>query len=984
MKKTLFILLITFIGFSAFTQNRSVKTITDFNKSTEKIFSNEVPIQKEPQITKGNAEILWQINEQYAIGGDVIISESNKIALTWNTNDQYAALYEDSNIPIWKIDLIGDYDINCNLRSNKLGNLYLIIGETTVKVVDENGNIINTLNLGAYARGSVVASDGEGFYIAYSSGNNSIVQFYNKTEESPVWETEIIGNVVEMNIDDNNTRIVVPVSAPDKKMYVLDPETGEILQDDIYYYSNSPTQAPALSANAEYLAFADFTGYATLLHWENDKYEQVWRTSVSYGEETSTWGSGIAISKDGSYIAIGTLGFVPSGYAGRVFLFNNYSPNPIWIYTDVGDEVSNIDMSDDGSLIACATYGPMDHSTSDFFVFRKQSNVPLIELNTPGSLEYVDMNGDGSLCITSGKAVHVREMGWGGNAYCIYSTPTNSGTISGTITLNGSNDNSGVKVSLKDIDDYYEFTNEDGNYKIKYIPEGTYNVKISKVGYEPIEYNEIVVEAGEITTLDGILEPMGEPITNLYASKGSDLTVKLRWDNYNNNCDGYAIYRKESLQDYFGEPIGFVDQNINTYNDESALPTINYYYAVTAILDDDKESPFSNIDLGYVSTNYITRVINAYEGTEPIVDGIINEDEWNDSFILDASDFLGASNEIEPIGTVTVYVKVSGSRLYLALKDISDTQLSEGDCISLYIDNNNDKQFPEEGDDSEGNYWFKFVNNEAEVTYRPIYKGGSVGSVIPVPSAELAFSDVEGYVTLELSLEFGDEPYMITPSEDNNSGLYFYYRSDGDDYHAYWPHDNLDTFNPIGYNTINYFAESSTPLPPENLRINDSFIESSLFVPIIWDMPEINDFDHFNVYINSDEVSCEVLGTEVVLDVEENTDYSVYVTTVDRRGNESEPSEILTFNTTNIEDNKENETNIIIYPNPAKTIVNIETELNGKSNIYIIDIAGKFIKQTTINDSKYFSIDVSNLKSGVYFITIKQENFIAIKKIIIE
>src|SRR5690606_38990724 len=103
------------------------------------------------------------------------------------------------------------------------------------------------------------------------SGNNTIAQFYNKTDTSPVWETELIGRVAHMNVDDNNTRLIVPVCAPDKKMYVLDPETGEILQDDIYYYNNSPSQAPALSANAEYLAFADFTGYATLLHWENGK-----------------------------------------------------------------------------------------------------------------------------------------------------------------------------------------------------------------------------------------------------------------------------------------------------------------------------------------------------------------------------------------------------------------------------------------------------------------------------------------------------------------------------------------------------------------------------------------------------------------------------------------------------------------------------------------------------------------------------------------
>lgn len=985
MKRTLFFLLISIICFNAFTQNKSVKTINNYKTGTEKIFSDNVFDRQNPQqSTRGNAEILWQVNEEYAIGGDVTISESNKIGIIWTLNDKYCAVYEDTNIPIWQIELTDDYDIQCDFRSNKLGNLYLIIGGTTVKVVDENGDIINTLNLGAYARGSVVAPDGEGFYIAYPSGNNTIAQFYNKTDTSPVWETELIGRVAHMNVDDNNTRLIVPVCAPDKKMYVLDPETGEILQDDIYYYNNSPSQAPALSANAEYLAFADFTGYATLLHWENGKYEQVWRTSVSYGENTGTWGGGNSISADGSYIAIGTISFLSDGYDGTVFLFNNYSPNPIWIYPNVGGDVASIDMSDDGSLIACATYGPIDNSTADLLIFRRQSNIPLSELNTSGSLTNVDMNGDGSLCIASGKAVHVYDMGWGGNAYCIHSTPTNSGTISGIITLNGSNENSGAKITIHNIDDYYEYTDEEGNYSIKYIPEGTYNITVSKTGYEPIDFNGVEVTAGETTNLDAILEPMGEPVTNLYASKGSDLTVKLRWDNYNNSNNGYAIYRKESLQEPFGDPIDFVDKNQNVYNDVSALPTFDYYYAVTAILDDENETPFSNIDLGYVSTAYITNVINAYEGTAPTIDGIIENDEWKDAFIFDASDFLGASYDIEPIGTVTVYAKVSGSKLYFALKDIADTALSEDDCISLYIDDNNDKRYPDDGDDSEGNYWFKFKNNDVEITYRPLYNSGGTGTIIPVPNAELAFSESEGYVTLELALEFGDEPYMITPSDDNNSGIYFYYRSEGTDYHAYWPYDNLDTFNPIGYNTINYFAESSTPPAPENLRFDDSFIESSLFVPIIWDMPQIDDFDHFNVFVNSSDIIYEVLGTEVVLDVEANADYSVYVTTVDRRGNESEPSNILSFDTNNIEDNKVNVTDVIIYPNPAKSVVNIKTDLNGISDVSIIDISGHLLKQVKINNFSNFLIDVSNLTSGMYFITIKQDSLIIIKKILID
>lgn len=74
---------------------------------------------------------------------------------------------------------------------------------------------------------------------------------------------------------------------------------------------------------------------------------------------------------------------------------------------------------------------------------------------------------------------------------------------------------------------------------------------------------------------------------------------------------------------------------------------------------------------------------------------------------------------------------------------------------------------------------------------------------------------------------------------------------------------------------------------------------------------------------------------------------------------------------------------IFVYPNPATTILNFDVKNNiAISAITINDITGKEIYKASnaINNS----IDVSNLSSGVYFVTFKSDNNSVVKKFIKE
>lgn len=955
-----------------------VKTVTTPN-GTKTEFSQEVVQNNNSRAFTSTAEVVWSKSEEYGIGGDVSISkETGNGVVNWETNDARMEAYSMTGTSVWNIPTTTDWPFTA---ANKAGSLYAIVEGTTLYTIGAEGNTLGTVNPGGDIKAAVINTEGTAVYIGYDNGTTGGVARYAK-DGSLEWSTDMPSGIVGINISDDESKLIM-TCAGTNTLYVFDPESGDVLQDGIYYYQNSPSQSPGMSYDGEYIAWGDFDGKGHLYRWNGEQYEEVWSANITMSGQSSTWGYGCAVSSDGSTIVLGTLGFVADGYDGYVFVFNNYSGTPLWSAQTKGP-VNAVDVSADGTLIAAASDGPMNHSTGDLLIYRRQSNAVFLEVNTAGSMTNVDLTDDGTLCIGAGKGVHSYEMGWGGNAYLIKSTPSTAGILSGVITLNEVSDFSGAVVTIEGIDDYYEYTNADGEFTIKYIPEGTYNVTISKTGFISQTISNVEIIANETANIEATLESAGSPIHNLYATKGVDNFVEIRWDEYQDSFEGYNIYRKDHINANFTEPLATIGTDVNTYNDETAIPTKSYYYAVTAILDGGAETPLSNIEEGYVSTGFLTDVIEVFNGTAPTIDGTLSDDEWTDAFKADISDFSGISEGIDPIGTVYLYLKTDGNKLYMGIEDFSDTELSENDCLALYFDDNNDHVYPAAGNNSEGNYWFKYSGGTGILQYRPIYADGNTGDVFAIDGAEVAFSDAAGHVTGEFVLEFGNEDHQIKLGDEDASSVYLFYRSSGSEYHAYWPYDNVDTFNPIAYDTFKFFVNNETPDAPTNLHVDESILGKVNYVPVRWDMPEINDFSHFNVYVNSDQVTNTTLGTEVILDVESNTDYSVYVTTVDMSGKESEKSETLTFHVGNINVEEIAERKVSLYPNPASSVVYIESEMIGAATAAIMDMAGRLVKRVNISDMQNASINVEDLHQGLYFFTIQQDNIIIIRKVTVK
>ena len=78
---------------------------------------------------------------------------------------------------------------------------------------------------------------------------------------------------------------------------------------------------------------------------------------------------------------------------------------------------------------------------------------------------------------------------------------------------------------------------------------------------------------------------------------------------------------------------------------------------------------------------------------------------------------------------------------------------------------------------------------------------------------------------------------------------------------------------------------------------------------------------------------------------------------------------------------EEQNQNISIYPNPVSSILNIDISNNTNVTVTISSIAGTILKEI-YTESKNLNIDVSNFQSGVYFVSISDENTVKKYKIL--
>lgn len=978
--------LVMILSNNALSQNKASRVVTDPVVGSYVETTDSRPHISEQRFQSRGTNILWEEHQDYAVAQHVyqipaMASKSDfNYLINWSLNERRISRYTESGNDEW--DFPTD-DSFTKLFTNAEGTLIAVADGNMLYALDPiSGEPTWSFNAGGGVKHVCCSNDGSTLYILVGDRDGqNYYECYTVGVNTPQWSMVAPTNPVIAALSEDDSKLVVCFGSNLKLAYVIDPATGATLQDNIYYYSNSPSQEPGMSANGEYLALTDFSGKGYLYKWDGSQYIQQWNVSLAGPGSSSTWGEACCVSADGSTIAFGTLDFVTDGYDGCLYVFNNYSSEPIWTYTGMGDEVCYIDMTPDGSMIAVATWGPMDHSKPDFYAFLRNSNEPITTMNTAGAGEYLDLSNDGSRCIIGGKGVHPREYGYGGQIYLVDPRPDHSGALMGHVNLVGTDDNSNVTISIEGLDSYHTSTDIDGNYSIRFIPAGTYHVTASKPGYIA-QTQETVIAADEVSTLDFEMESCGSPVSTLYASQGaSTYSIDLSWT-YHHDCIGFNVYRTSSESAPFTTPIAFVENDpyYMHYEDRDITASITYYYAVTAVLEGNLETPFSNIASGYASIANIPMEIDVYQGTAPTIDGVIGEGEWDDAFVADVTNYLLPA----PAGTVILRFKMNGNMLYGCSENFADTEWNDNDGVAFYIDDNHDGSFPEQGNDSEGNYWMYYGSTGNTVRYRPIYNTGGVGTTINLPEEIIACGMNDGHEVIEFALPIGGDEYWQINPNDNKCGFYLFVRDAATaTMYGKWPATNEDTFNPAFYSTLNFGVADETPGAPSNVRIEEMYpVWHGLFAPIQWDAPDDHDISHYNVYVDG-ALFYEAVGTQMYFMGNENTTYSVYVTAVDYTGHESAASNTIEvhFGTYDVE---ELDDAMVIYPNPVSHVLNISSTIQGAATIRMMDITGRVVRTLTVDSINEARLSVDGLTTGVYVLSISGDDYHVARKLIVK
>ncbi|MBL7032670.1 MAG: T9SS type A sorting domain-containing protein [Candidatus Delongbacteria bacterium] len=927
-------------------------------------------------------ETLWEFEDPSAIVSYTRVSSvSGGSFVGWWLNNERVSYHTDSAIPVWENPILNcDWDVIVDMVPD--GSLLAAVDGPVVQIYTPDSSLpAYELNIPTQPNGMELSPDGTLIYTAESNtqDDSSTVSCRDIVSGDLVWEQRFLGGSQKLVLSgDGNTLLFTQYGGPASAIWGMHAADGEVF----FQAANSTQNPPAISHDGGVMARGDYSGYIYAYQFDSEagSYEEIWNFHVG-GGGTSVWVGGVTVSADGGTIAAGTMVFLTEGYDGEIYLFNTPSPQPLWVYEHVGDYVVALDLSADGAILAAASWGPLDHTTADFLLFRRDSNLPIYTITTPGSMMALDLAADGSRCIVGGKAVHARQMGSGGLLYCVESDP-GGGEIAGNVHLEGMENHSGARVEVPDLEGYLALSDSAGDYLIEFVPAGSWVVQASCIGYNTV-LEPVVVADGETSTQDFALFPNSSPPSGLTASQGAGLGIVLNWiEPPTDDYIGFNVYRKSLVQEPYPDiPVATLEASELTWTDLEAMPTRNYYYVVTSILPGDLQSPFSNEAVGWTSSGFITQEVPAWTGTTPTIDGELSAGEWDDAYRLECSDFLGTyDNSWTPVGSVQGWFKVNAefTELYVAFINQNDTVLEDHDEIGLYIDDNNDRIFPPQGlrDDSEGNYWAAYYASGAVIKYRPLYAGGGAGTVMFLDDPQIAVSDATGYLVYEFVLPIGTLDWEINPDPNGQSGFLNFTLDDPDEFDGWWPAAAMDPFDPSHYGTLSLGAEPQLPQPPENLT-GESVADGVL---LAWEMPVMNDFDHFNVWISPDGNSYELVeatvGVQYFCQLDQEGNWWFRITTINQQGDESDPSQPLQVEyeavtapevlpwTTELRPN---------YPNPFNPSTRIEFTLAHQQGITltVYNILGQRV--AVLAEGNFgaglhqITFDAGGFTSGVYF-----------------
>ena len=376
-----------------------------------------------------NTAIKWNFTDAAAIGDYCESSGNGKYnLLSWNLNNKRISLYGNATAdPLWDfptspngyLNYITISDTGGIIGSGSYQNMYLFNNSSNVPVL--NYDLTRLIDTGT-ATGLDVTGDGKYLVCTVSRGDSSTVFGFNTSSGVPSWSKRIVSgiqggsNIYGIKLSGNDSLFIVNTYY---EYFVFRTYTGQLVYQGLIDGGTQTVQG--INGDGSVIAVINYFGLLRVYQWNGTTYNFVFANQEPPGQFYN-WYTSVDITYDGEYIAAGTLNFTSSTTVdGKIKVFRKSSGGtPLWTYTGCGDEVSAVSFSKSGNILSASSWGEFNNTTEDLYIFKTYlGNVPIFKLNTTGSMFWCSTSKDGRNVITSGKAVHARQLGSGGLAYDI-------------------------------------------------------------------------------------------------------------------------------------------------------------------------------------------------------------------------------------------------------------------------------------------------------------------------------------------------------------------------------------------------------------------------------------------------------------------------------------------------------------------------------------------------------------------------------------
>ncbi|NOS85558.1 MAG: T9SS type A sorting domain-containing protein [Ignavibacteria bacterium] len=386
-----------------------------------------------PQSNMLNAStIRWICSDPIAIGDRCAVSKNGLFqAAGWGLNTERVALYNNTSAtPLWEypsnpntfVNYVAISDTGGYIVNGSYHNIYIFNRASNTPIF--NFNLEAQLPDTGLAGPVDITSQGDFIIACASRSDSSWIFGFNRNSTNWVWryrvgQTNNTGGatIQGVKMSGNDSLVIVNTYLG---FYVFRTYTGQLVYSgSVNPSATSGTQfQQGISGNGNYIATINYSGVMRVYQWNGSTYNFLWQAA-----EGGSWMTAVDISYDGTKIACGTLVFVSGGgFDGRIKYFNTSSSTAVWTYPNTGDQVTSVSFSKNGKILAASTYGDLGNNNYDLLVFKTTipAAAPIFGVSSPGSFFWCNASTDGSTVIASGKAIHARSFGNGGEVYNVF------------------------------------------------------------------------------------------------------------------------------------------------------------------------------------------------------------------------------------------------------------------------------------------------------------------------------------------------------------------------------------------------------------------------------------------------------------------------------------------------------------------------------------------------------------------------------------